>query len=321
MKRRQVIYGIATFMPGIHRLWAGHTGGTDSARYCYSVWLRHLVMAKRNGLNPYPKVVAELGPGDSLGVGLAALISGCDKYVACDVVAYANAERNVRIFDALVTLFRNRENIPGNEEFPRVRPHLPTYAFPADVLNESRLEYALAGSRLQRIRDSIDACTHEDAPIQYAAPWYDVGVVDKEFADMVYSQSVLQQVDDLRTVYAAMHAWLKPTGFVSHEIDFKCHGTAEEWNGHWAYSDLTWRLIRGGRPYLLNREPHSTHMTILKEEGYQVVCDLTVKSASRLTPSEVAPRFRSMSRDDLTISSAFIQAVKRNHRPANDQRV
>ena len=31
-------------------------------------------MAKANGLNPYPEVVAELGPGDSLGTGLAALI-------------------------------------------------------------------------------------------------------------------------------------------------------------------------------------------------------------------------------------------------------
>jgi len=82
MKLKQLIFGMATFVPGIYQLRAKGTGGTDSARYCYSVWLRHLVMAKRNGLNPYPRIVAELGPGDSLGIGLAALISGCDKYFA-----------------------------------------------------------------------------------------------------------------------------------------------------------------------------------------------------------------------------------------------
>lgn len=32
-------------------------------------------MAKKNGLNPYPKIVAELGPGDSLGIGLADTLS------------------------------------------------------------------------------------------------------------------------------------------------------------------------------------------------------------------------------------------------------
>ena len=112
MKLKQLIHGTATFMPGLNHYHAKGTGGTDSARYCYSIWLRHLVMAKSNGLNPYPKIVAELGPGDSLGIGLAALISGCDKYFAFDVVEHANTERNVKIFDELVTLFRDRVKTP-----------------------------------------------------------------------------------------------------------------------------------------------------------------------------------------------------------------
>jgi len=85
MKLRQLAYGIATFIPGIQSLRQKGTGGTDTSRYCYTIWLRHLVMAKSNGLNFHPKVVAELGPGDSLGIGLAALISGSDKYFAFDV--------------------------------------------------------------------------------------------------------------------------------------------------------------------------------------------------------------------------------------------
>ena len=40
-------------MPGVNQLREKGTGGTNSARYCYSIWLRPLVMAKKNGLNPF----------------------------------------------------------------------------------------------------------------------------------------------------------------------------------------------------------------------------------------------------------------------------
>jgi len=309
MKLKQLIYGIATFVPGIIQYRAKGTGGTDSARYCYSVWLRHLVMAKSNGLNPYPKIVAELGPGDSLGIGLAALISGCDKYFAFDVVEHANTERNVRIFDELVTLFSNRAAIPGGDEFPEVKPYLNKYNFPADILDENRLQHALEKSRLEKIRDAISHPQLNNSIIQYKVPWYDGSILEKESVDMIYSQAVLEHVDDLQNTYKSMRLWLKSTGYISHQIDFKCHGTADEWNGHWLYSDFIWKLIRGKRPYLLNREPLSTHITILKDEGYRVVYDKKIKSKSSFTLHDLDSRFKSISDEDLTTSGAFIQAV------------
>ncbi|MDB5762883.1 MAG: hypothetical protein JWQ21_1878 [Herminiimonas sp.] len=123
MNLRPIIFGIKSYIPGaIHRFQANSGGGTTSARYCYSVWLRHLAMAKINGLDPLPKVVAELGPGDSLGVGLAALISGSEKFLAFDVLSYANTEMNLKVFDELIPMFRNRIDIPGDQEFPAVSP-------------------------------------------------------------------------------------------------------------------------------------------------------------------------------------------------------
>jgi hypothetical protein len=311
MKLKQLVYGIATFVPGVNRYRAKGTGGTDSARYCYSVWLRHLVMAESNGLIPFPKTVAEVGPGDSLGIGLAALISGCEKYFAFDVVAHANVKRNLKIFDELVDLFRNRKAIPGDDEFPKVKPNLDEYRFPADILDENRLQHALEKSRLERIRDSIIYSQNDDSLIQYMVPWYDASVLRKESVDMIYSQAVLEHVNDLRNTYKAMNLWLKSNGYMSHQIDFKSHGVADEWNGHWAYSDFTWKLIKGKRPYLLNREPHSTHLSILNEEGFRVVCDRTIKSESNLNREDLAPRFKSISDDDLTTSGAFIQAAKK----------
>jgi hypothetical protein len=311
LKMKLLIYGMSTFVPGMNRFRRKGTGGTDSARYCYSVWLRHLVMAKRNGLNPYPKTVAELGPGDSLGVGLAALISGCDKYFAFDVVEYASAQRNAAIFDELVTLFKNRTPIPGEDEFPDLKPCLEEYDYPADILDETRLQHALETSRLERIRDSISELRRKHSLIQYKVPWYDASVLEQESVDMIYSQAVLEHVDDLRRTYRAMRLWLKSTGYISHTIDFKCHETADEWNGHWVYSDFMWRLMRGKRTWFINREPHSTHISILTQEGFKVVCDKKSNAESRLTIDQFAPRFKSVSDDDLITSEAFILGVKR----------
>src|SRR5205823_13172626 len=111
-----ILQGLATLIPGMKNFVAQRTGGTDSARYCYAVWLRHLLMAYENGLSVQPKIVAEIGPGDSLGIGLSALISGTEKYYAFDIFKYANYERNVRIFDELVELFEKKEDIPNEIE-------------------------------------------------------------------------------------------------------------------------------------------------------------------------------------------------------------
>ena len=306
-------YGIATFVPGVEKLNLKGTGGTDSARYCYSVWLRHLVMADQHQLNADPQIVAELGPGDSIGIGLAALISGCDKYFAFDVVAYANIAKNLVIFTELVQLFQDRTPIPDEVEFPFVKPLLSNYDFPAHILNQRRLERALAPSRIAKIRDSIENCQQQGSMIQYKAPWYDTSVVEREFVDMIYSQAVLEHVDDLVGTYKAMYSWLRPDGYISHEIDFKCHGTADDWNGHWAHSDLMWKLMRGKQAYLINREPHSTHIKTLDTAGFEIVCDRKTQSQSALDVDRLAPQFQAISSEDLITSDTFIQAVKEKH--------
>jgi len=310
MKLKPLLYGLATWIPGVYTLRGKGTGGTVCARYCYGVWLRHLVMARRHGLDTHPRVVAELGPGDSLGIGLAALVSGAERYLALDVVDYATVARNLAIFDELVALFRAREPIPGHQEWPRVVPRLPDYCFPDAILDEARLSRALQPERLARIRQSIAGVGQADSPVSYKVPWNDAGVIEPATVDMVYSQAVLEHVDDLAGTYRALRTWLRPGGFMSHAIDFTSHSTATAWNGHWACADLHWRLIRGGRPYLLNRQPHSVHLRLLADLGFTVVCDEPVTSPSRLPRARLAPRFADLTDADLVTSEAFIQAVR-----------
>ncbi len=76
MRLTPIVKGAATYISGLYKMRAKRrTGGTDTAAYCYDVWLKHLTLLWANGLRTIPDTIAELGPGDSLGTGLAALLS------------------------------------------------------------------------------------------------------------------------------------------------------------------------------------------------------------------------------------------------------
>ncbi len=145
----------ATYVPGLYPLLTQGTGGSTSAKYCYSVWLRHLVMLERHRLSSEPNSVAELGPGDSLGVGLAALITGTENYYALDVTRYANTDRNLSVFDELVAMFQAHASIPHDDDLTVVKPYLDSYAFPEHILTPARLQQALRPERLTNIRANL----------------------------------------------------------------------------------------------------------------------------------------------------------------------
>jgi hypothetical protein len=296
--------GLVTYVPGMATLHrhVTRTGGTDSARYCYSVWLRHLVLSHQNGLcTRPPSRVAELGPGDTIGIGLAALLCGSNYYYGLDALPLANLSRNAGVFEELIDLFRARAAIPGDDEFPGVKPKLRSYDFPGEMLS-------LPNERsIERIRRSIAEPYNPDSMIRYVAPWWNPNVIERGVIDMIFSQAVLEHVDDLESAYAAMRLWLAPGGWLSHQIDFRSHGTTTEWNGHWTCGDLTWLLLRGRRKFLINREPHSTHLRLLREAGFTVVSDEVI-NAPAVDRRKLAPRFTSISDEDLTTSGAFIQA-------------
>ena len=309
--------GLATYIPGIYPelvsvIRPPRTGGTDCARYCYSVWLRHLVMASLNGLPTEPNSVAELGPGDSLGTGIAALLSGATAYYAFDVVPYATNERNLKIIEELVELFRSRAPIPADSEFPLVRPRLVSYEFPSQILSQSRLSRALSIRRVNTIRDAVQNLSPRRSngiQIAYRVPWDEADVIKPHSIDLVYSQAVLEHVDDLERTYRALFQWLKPSDYMSHTIDFRSHGTAAEWNGHWSYSELQWKVIHGRRTWLLNRHPHSAHLKFAKHAGFRIVSDLRDENSTGLKRMRLAPSFQGMSDEDLVTAGAFLQAI------------
>ncbi len=307
--------GLATFIPGFYPyvvslLRPGKTGGTDSARYCYSVWLRHLTFAFANQLPTRPQTVAELGPGDSLGTGIAALLSGAQTYYAFDVVEYATNERNQRMVEELAELFLKREPIPGDSEFPDLHPRLASYDFPRHVLPDSRLRSALTKTRIESIKLALaKPKSPNEVRVQYCVPWDDPNVIQTHSVDFILSQAAMEHVEDLRRTYFTLARWLKPTGFISETIDFRSHGTSSHWNGHWSYSDWEWKVVHGRRPYLLNRQPRSAHLSLLAEAGFHVVGEDPIRGSGGVQRNQLARRFRRLSEEDVATASTFIQAT------------
>lgn len=310
-KQILIAKGTVKHLPGFRKFLQRykHTG-TNESRYCYTVWLRHLKNWSKYNIK-LPEVVTELGPGVSLGTGFAALLSGSRKFFALDVVKFWDTERNLRIFDELVTLFRKKASLPDHSEYPRTRPVPENFDFPSDIITDEVLGTALGEERIDSIRREIsDIDNKYNTFIRYKIPWHEPSVLEAKSVDLVYSQAALECIDDLEGTFAAMCNWLKPCAFMSHTIDFKSHGLTHEWNGHWKFSDREWSLVRGGRPFLVNRQPLSKYLELHNRLGFKILVKQTVKSENRLKRTQLADSFRDLTAEDLTTSGAYILSGK-----------
>lgn len=311
VKAISLFKGLSSYVPGAKKYFCSSSGGTVSSRYCYSVWLRHLIRAHETGLNTRVNKIAELGPGDSLGIGLCAVLCGIKEYYALDAKPHANLELNKRILQELIVLLKSREAIPDQTEFPFISPSLEDCSFPHHILTDEVLSNSLKTDRLAAIGRALDTGQpHDNVNIAYVAPWQGIALHGVEGTlDMVFSQAVMEHVEDLNGTYAALHRWLRPGGYMSHTIDYKSHGYTRDWNGHWTVSESIWKLVKGCRPYLINRLPHSTHVEAIKRAGFEIVAEAKTNNAP-LPRRKLADKFRSLSDEDLSTSGAFVQAVK-----------
>ncbi len=276
------------------RLRQGSTGGSSSTRYCYGVWLRHMVLLGRHGFDVRDAQIGELGPGDSIGTGLAALLSGASRYVGLDLVPFSAKADLAGIVRELERLYRVQAPIPNHDEFPAVRPRLASYEFPLDLVDTSgvsqRAELAIA---------DVAHALNLGPRIGYIAPWTSVNAIAPASLDLIFSQAVLQFVDGLEALYRAMFTWTKPGGYGSHSIGCSAMYLSPYWNGHWAYSDLEWRIVRGRRAYLHNREPASVHVSLARRAGFEVLSVERDQASDGLPKSALASRFRALGDEDL----------------------
>jgi hypothetical protein len=314
---RLMLGGLKSFFPVLHPGYKGAVGHTTGA-YCYSVWMRHLSIITKAVPSFAPRVVVELGPGDSLGLGCATLLSGAEQYIALDVVAHANPDHDVKVLDELVDLFEHHAPIPDGRVFPNLEPKISSYRFPSRLFtDDGPRRICLDPARVKAIRHALiqrQDVLYDNLPIGYTAPW-GPRTLDRQSVDLVITQAVLQDMgheptrSELAGTFQAMSRWLRKGGVMSHQINFAFPGNAA-WNHHWRYSDAAWRMVRGNRPFFENRVPLSTYLALCEENDFEVVSVRRVEQAG-IPREKAAPQFRDLPEDDFRTSSAHVVAVRR----------
>ena len=281
----------------------------NTARYCYSIWLRHMVLAYKNGFNTNPKYVAEIGPGDSLGTALCALLTGVKEYTIIDSQQNIDKNVNYQILDDLVLMFQNHENIPDEVEFPKIRPLLDDYNFPKEIFDESTINNMLKKKKINQIKNAIDKFNEDNSKIKYI---FEFDKTIKSKFDLIISQAVLEHIDDLDSFFIFMKKSLKKEGYYSHQIDLKSHNIASSWDGHWRYSDKFWRILRGKRLWFINRYPMSFYINLLVKYNFRnhfIKRNIMKPSFNR---SNLAKEFRNITEEDRETSGFFIQGTKKH---------
>ena len=240
VKLRPLIGGILSYIPFLYELWdkSRPTGQASSAMYSKSIWEFHFKNFKKfSKYKKEPISVAEFGTGASLGTLVSAIKDGVKNAVGLDLIPYANNYKlNKRIIDEL---------IPKNK-FPKLNMNLS--------IELGNLSNTFSNNR-----------------IKYIAPLDDTKLSQYESIDLIFSHSVLEHVDNLKKSYKIMFKLLKKGGLMSHKIDHSSHQITNSWNGHYVLNKFVWKLIRGNKPYLLNRVTPSEHKKLILSVGFKII--------------------------------------------------
>jgi SAM-dependent methyltransferase len=279
------------------------SGGSFSSEYCYSVWLRHYKILEQNNLLYDFQKIAEIGPGDSLGVGIVGLLCGAKEYHALDVIEHANLERNIKVANEVAERLIKHTDIPNGESTKNTHPKLSDYSFPKSLnyLNEE-----IINKRLEQV---IKALKREpsELKITYRVPWYE-NQSNIDDIDFIFSQAVMEHVDDIEGAYSSMYKYLKKGGIMSHQIDYKSHEMSNSWDGHWYISKPMWKFLLKGRKYSMNRLPHSAHIDALRKANFSIGFEIPVKKDRNYAISpQTGYVFLA---EDLNISGGLIQSKK-----------
>lgn len=107
MNLRKLTRGIISYIPVLKSIIPSTgTGGSNDAEYCLNTYSKHKDILINNGCkNPF-NTIGEIGPGDSVGIGLCALLDGARLYYGLDAIRHTNIHANIQILEELIDLFK-----------------------------------------------------------------------------------------------------------------------------------------------------------------------------------------------------------------------
>jgi SAM-dependent methyltransferase len=310
-----VLKGAATYVPFLYQMLGQRHMNLESAtpEASYRVWMKHLSLLHNMTGCGVPSVVAELGPGDTLGTGVAALFSGAQRYVGIDVLPFARSGPTLEVARGLRDLFSIRARVVV-KGWPDFTEYLDNAGFLSSVLTDEILAHALAEERasaiLSELSDVVASTERSTCQfINYSAPYSNSSIPDDSI-DLFYSHSVLEHVENLPAALSLMHASLKSKGLMSHQFDLRSHNITRSWDGHREFGNNSWKIVVGKRPFLLNRLSYSKVLEEIERAGFRILDARRLFDKPTLDRSQLCREWQSASDEDLRTISGFVQAQK-----------
>jgi hypothetical protein len=313
---KQLVFGVISFVPFANKLYKRVIGessySNSNSRFCYSMWLRILVTMHESKLETRLTNIAEIGNSSSLGVGLAALLTGVETYTSLEVIKSGNIVKNLKMFEELIKLFRAKEDIPDDKVFSRINLQLADYKFPTNILTDKRMSVLLSEERLNNIRNSIQNIGQNNNTdiISAYIPW-ELSINHLvESMDLIISRAVMEHIDDYEDIYYKLNLCLKANGIMLHDVEYHHHGIGRHWNSHWEYSSFIWNLIKGKRLFITNRTTHSMQCESLKRTGFQILLEKRIIRTTRIQSKCLTKEFRDISDIDLNTYGGWFLVSK-----------
>jgi SAM-dependent methyltransferase len=187
------------------------------------------------------KVVLEIGPGNSLAIGLLFLGYGAKKVFLVDRFKHLFWDEHDIVYHKKVL-----------EQIKEKDFHFSSVASEAIVsmtnhsidLDNNKLEYRFGDAA----NLPLDNCS----------------------VDMVFSNAVLEHVHDVRKAISEMGRVTKPDGFGIHEIDLRDHFFQATPLRLLRYPDWLWNLMTWNRPGYTNRFLLTDYLEIFKASGFLI---------------------------------------------------
>lgn len=186
------------------------------------------------------KAVLEIGPGNSLAIGLLFLACGAKKVFLVDRFKHL-------FWDEYDIAFHRKVLARIEKEFP-----FTTVASKAIIFTNS-------GS-IDFDRSKIQCRLGDAAKLP----------LENSSIDIVFSNAVLEHVHDVRKAISEMSRVTKPGGFGIHEIDLRDHFFQATPLKLLRYPDWLWNLMTWNRPGYTNRLRLPDYLKLFKASGFLI---------------------------------------------------
>lgn len=240
--------------------------------------------------------VAEIGPGDSLTIGILMLLIGFNSYSAFDAFPYATIDTSFEYASASLKYLKSHTK----SSFTYLQKNLKSY-------DSSVSKYLLP---LKHLSNEPSILQETYPKLHYTAP-YSFSQLSKSSFHIIFSQACLEHISDLDSFFAAAYNSLMPGGVFLTQIDFKSHARSLLWNGHYRYSEKQLSYINSKNTFRwINGHPPSHYLNLAQQVGFSVLYQYIHTEQSSFTIDNVNSRYHSFDNTDLTTSSMTVLLQK-----------